>query len=249
LYLVKINRNFETKKDEIAQELLEANEFLKKTNDELDHFVYSASHDLKAPLSSILGLINIAKLEVKEDKSLEYFDMINDRVYKLNSFIKDIINLSRNARLQIESEEVSLSSIVKNVIENNRYMSNADSIKFKTDVIDDKIKIDKSRLEIILNNLVSNAIKYHKTEGDRYVYITIQQSQTHLFIKVKDNGIGIHLDHQDKVFNMFYRGHENSEGSGLGLYIVSEVINKMNGEITLISDEGQGTEINIKIPL
>lgn len=250
LYLTKINKKIENNKTQIAQELRVANNSLKKTNAELDHFVYCASHDLKAPLSSILGLINIAKLEVKEDKSLEYFDLINGRINKLNSFIIDIIDLSRNSRLELAKEKIDLAELVKNAIENNRYMENANSIDFRTEILTNStLEIDRARFEVVLNNLISNAIKHHKTKGERYVMVSVKQNEENLNIKVKDNGTGICDEHKDKVFDMFYRGHGNSEGSGLGLYIVHEVINKMKGEITLNSEERVGTEINIDIPL
>ncbi|MDH5367022.1 MAG: HAMP domain-containing histidine kinase [Cyclobacteriaceae bacterium] len=250
LYLIKINKKIEDNKTQIEQELRTANKSLIKTNTELDHFVYCASHDLKAPLSSILGLINIAKLEVKEEKSLEYFNLINGRINKLNSFIIDIIDLSRNSRLELAKEKIDLAELVKNVIENNQYMENSNSIDFRTEVLTNgNLEIDRARFEVVLNNLISNAIKHHKTKGERYVIVSVKQNKKNLNITVKDNGTGICDEHKDKVFDMFYRGHGNSEGSGLGLYIVHEVITKMKGEITLNSKERIGTEINITIPI
>lgn len=248
--MMTINREIDKKRLAIANELKNKNEDLKKSNTELDHFVYSTSHDLKAPLSSISGLINIARHEIKEKTALEYFDLIDNRVDKLNSFIKDIIDLSRNSRLDLILEKVDVAELINNAIENNRYMENASSIAFETNILTQSIvKIDRARLEVVLNNLISNAIKYHKTEGDRFINISILRGRSNLKITLKDNGIGIGKEHLTKVFDMFYRGHEESEGSGLGLYIVNDVIGKMNGEITLDSKENVGTEIMITLPI
>ena len=248
--MMTINRDIDDRRIKIAKELEQKNDDLEKSNSELDHFVYSTSHDLKAPLSSITGLINLAKLEIKDKKSLSYFDKINERISKLNSFIKDIIDLSRNSRLELSKQLVNLKEIVDNVIDNNRYMDNAKSIDFQVEISTDEIiEFDKARLEVILNNLISNAIKYHKRKGKRFVLISIAKKKSKLEIKVKDNGIGIEKTRQKKVFDMFYRAHDSSEGSGLGLYIVSDVVSKMNGNISLMSQTDIGTEIKLEIPL
>ncbi len=248
--LMLINRAIDQKRMVVENELKTKNEDLEKSNKELDHFAYSASHDLKAPLSSISGLINIAKMEVKEEKAHEYFDMINSRVDKLNLFIKDIIDLSKNSRLDLVKEDVDITQVVNNAIENNKYMENAESIEFKIKTPAEGVfQLDRARLEVVLNNLISNAIKYHKKSGDRWVDISVEKIKSNLNITIKDNGIGIGKDQQSKVFEMFYRGHHISEGSGLGLYIVSDVINKMNGGVILTSKEEVGTEIDITLPI
>lgn len=248
--MITINREIDKKRLTIANELKDKNQELKKSNTELDHFVYSTSHDLKAPLSSISGLINIARHDVSQEVALEYFDLIDERVNKLNSFIRDIIDLSRNSRLDLIKEKVDISEIINNAIENNRYMDSANSIVFEINILTQSIvKIDRARLEVVLNNLISNAIKYHKKSGDRFINLTVLKGRSSLKVTIEDNGIGIGKEHHKKVFDMFYRGHEESEGSGLGLYIVNDVINKMNGEITLDSTEDTGTAISITLPL
>jgi len=249
LQMMVINRKIDVKRLQITDELKHRNTDLQKTNTELDHFVYSTSHDLKAPLSSISGLINIAKLEVKEEKALEYFGMIDGRIDKLNAFIKDIIDLSRNARLDVVRNEVDVAELIDSVIENNRYIKDAESINFiKSVPAKHRFPMDKARVEVLLNNLISNAIKYHKHEGDRWIKISILKVVKGLRFEIEDNGIGIDNSQQGKIFNMFYRGHEESEGSGLGLYIVSDVVSKLKGDISLTSELDRGTKITVVIP-
>ncbi len=248
--MMLINRNMDKKRIIITDQLKDKNEDLQKSNTELDHFVYSTSHDLKAPLSSISGLINIAKHEVTEAKAIEYFDMIDGRIDKLNLFIKDIIDLSKNSRLDLIREEIDISVIVNNAIESNRYMANAKSIEFINHFEENNtFYLDRARLEVVLNNLISNAIKYHYKTGHRWIETSVQRLKTNIKITIKDNGIGISEEHHKKIFDMFYRGHESSDGSGLGLYIVNDVVKRMNGKITFTSKEGQGTEMIINIPL
>lgn len=248
--MMLINREIEQNRLKISEELKIKNDDLEKSNKELDHFVYSTSHDLKAPLSSIAGLVNIAKHDVSDEVAQDYFNRINGRVDKLNGFIKDIIDLSRNSRLEVKQVEIDPKSLCESIIENNRYMHNADNIDFRLNInANNKIFTDRARLEVVLNNLVSNAIKYHKKEGDRYIELSMEVANSSLFIEVRDNGIGIKEEHQSKIYDMFYRGHEESEGSGLGLYIVQDVVNKLNGNITINSKENEGTTVSVSIPI
>lgn len=251
IYIIEIKNKVEIKRRQISNELYKSNESLQKTNTELDHFVYSASHDLKAPLSSILGLVNLGKIEIEDKKAKSYFERIEDRINKLNSFIKDIIELSRNSRLELNLKKIDVVELINNSIQNNQYQELSNNIEFRTDVrIKSIIRHDRARLEVIFNNLISNAIKYHKPDGNRYIMIQTEINDTNssLSINITDNGIGISDDHQKKVFDMFYRAHDHSEGSGLGLYIVYVVVNKLNGKIKLESKENVGTTINIELP-
>ncbi|MBK6264332.1 HAMP domain-containing histidine kinase [Marivirga sp. S37H4] len=246
-----INRQIEQVRLDAEIELKQKNLDLKQANEELDHFVYSASHDLKAPLSSILGLINIAKYEVKEDKAMDYFGRIEDRIQRLTKFIKEVIAISRNTRTQVEKTEVNLNELIHDIVENNNYVDSVSNIEItrKTQV-NHTLLLDKPRLEVVLNNLISNAIKYQDPgkENPR-VIISSKISDDMLEISIADNGIGIAADQHDKIFEMFYRGEQSKEGSGLGLYIVKNMIQKLKGNIMFSSKVGEGTEIIIRLPV
>jgi len=246
-----INKQIDQKRLETLKELKKKNEELEVANNELDHFVYSASHDLKAPLSSILGLINIAKYEVKEDKATDYFVRIENRIERLTLFIKEVIEISRNTRTDVKTEPIELDHLVEEIIENNNYIEGMEEINFKKQIqLDSPIYTDKARIEVILNNLISNAIKYSDPNKElSEITISADKTKTEYIITIADNGIGIPKEQQEKVFDMFYRGVQGKEGSGLGLYIVKNMLVKLEGEFNLDSKEGEGTRIILKFPI
>lgn len=245
-----INKQIDQNRQEALKELKSKNEELEMANDELDHFVYSASHDLKAPLSSILGLINIAKYEVKDNKVLDYFVRIENRVERLTHFIKEVIEISRNTRTDIKAEAIDLENMLDEIIENNNYIEGMEKIEFNKKIdLNSSFYTDKARLEVIMNNLISNAIKYSDPKKKQcQINISANRTNQEVKIEIEDNGIGIPKDQQEKVFDMFYRGAQSKEGSGLGLYIVKNMLVKLNGKFKLDSEEGEGTKIKLTFP-
>ncbi|MBK1442688.1 PAS domain-containing protein [Parapedobacter sp. ISTM3] len=231
--------------------LKSANTHLKKTNNELDRFVYSVSHDLRAPLASILGLIEFTESETRDADVVENLSMMKDSVKKLDGFILDILDYSRNSRSEIKIEKINFSKMLDAVISNLKFMSREDgNVAIRVNVDKNQhFYSDSSRLQIILNNLISNAIRYYNPDADApYVEVTINTEPTEATICVKDNGIGIDNEFQSKIFDMFYRVSKKSVGSGLGLYIVKETIEKLNGTLELYSEPGIGTAFTLKIP-
>ena len=223
---------------------------LLNTNFELDSFVYKASHDLKAPLRSVMGLIKLARLESKDANQNMYLDMMNKSVISLDSFIKDLTQFSRNSRMEIEAKEIDFNKIIEEALGNLKFMDNADAItinkkfKFESDFYS-----DITRISTIINNLLSNAIKYHRFENNNpFINIIIEINKERALFIVEDNGLGIDSVHVDKVFEMFYRASESSYGSGLGLYIVKNAVSKLRGTIQLKSALNEGTKFTVEIP-
>jgi signal transduction histidine kinase len=237
--------------EQIKTEILEAsNTELQKANHELDKFVYSCSHDLRAPLTSMLGIIEISLEETSDPTMVEHLGMIRRSINKLDGFISDILDYSRNSRTEIKKELIDVEELLKDITNDLKYMSANDKVKINMDVYAPwALHSDRSRLNIVLSNLVSNAIRYQNPKIDApFVDIKVDMSDTETHIVVHDNGIGIPKEHQEKIFEMFYRVSKNSAGSGLGLYIVKEAIDKLNGRIEVQSEPGQGTTFNIYIP-
>jgi signal transduction histidine kinase len=218
------------------------NEQLAKANSELDRFVYSASHDLRAPLSSILGLIKVYELSQSEEEKKQAVWLIQDRVYKLDNFISEILDYSRNARLELKNEKIKTITLVQEVIEGLRYSKNFEKVTFDIPKSEDEVYSDPERLKVILNNLLANSVKYRDpAKKESFVKVLFSRKGTSWSLEVQDNGIGIQDEHHKKIFDMFYRAHENSEGSGLGLYIVKEVVERMGGTVEVRSMHGQGS--------
>jgi signal transduction histidine kinase len=247
-------RNTENDRHKAEESLFNQNQELIKINKELDKFVYSASHDLRAPLKSVLGLVMLAQYDVKINKyeSLgDYFNMMEESIYKLDNTIKDIINYSRNNRTEVSSEKVILKHIINESIDNFRYLEDSASIEKSITVHETKpLFSDSTRLKILFNNIISNAIKYRKTGAreQSYIAITAEVLDEKAIIHIEDNGIGINEKVIQKIFDMFYRGTEMSQGSGLGLYIVKETLEKLKGTIEVSSELNKKTIFKIEIP-
>ena len=250
-FMITINEQAEKRLGQLAEEVKEKNEDLEKTNRELDRFIYSASHDLRAPLMSVKGLVNLAEKETTDKRLHEYFGMIQNRTQKLDDFIQDIINYSRNARTELVWESVDFSKLVNACVDNLKFMPQAQRVAIRQEV-DDHVSfvLDRGRMQVILNNLISNAFKYHDLKkSDPWVLINAHSDSQRVLVQVKDNGSGIPSDRQPKIFDMFYRATEESQGSGLGLYIAKEAVEKMSGTISVESTHGQGTTFTVSIPL
>ncbi len=224
---------------------------LKKINTELDRFVYCASHDLKAPLRSIMGLINLARTDVSADSDqAEYLDKIFKSATKLDSFICDLINFSRNTRLDLQIKQMNFQSIIEETVEHLKYMEHADLIVINSQANDVPFYSDENRISIIFGNMISNAIKYQDlTEGkEAELAITININENEAVLEFMDNGIGIAEEQQHNIFNMFTRASEQSEGSGLGLFIVKEIVHKLEGSLSVSSEPGKGSIFTFTIP-
>ncbi len=234
------------------KELLEAaNEELKKSNLELDKFVYSVSHDLRAPLASMKGIVELSMEDTEDEMMLEHFNLLSNNIEKLDGFILDILEYSRNTRAEIKQEDINFKEITDDIINNLKYMNGSkDKIEMSVDINQKEAFLsDKSRLNIILSNLISNGIRYQNAKIDNpYIKVMIESDISGSSISIKDNGIGIKKELHNKIFDMFYRVSSQSNGSGLGLYIVKEAVGKLNGEINVISELNIGTEFRIFIP-
>ncbi len=232
----------------IELDLLNKNSELKKINSELDNFVYSVSHDLRSPLLSIKGLIMLTKLHPNLDIELvEYLNMAESSVNRLDGTIQEILEYSRNARLEITKESFDIETMVAQIVEDLKYSAD-DSLSFQMKIdCEPEIFSDKTRINTLLKNIIGNAFKYRSKDKPAVISFEMTKTQNEIRIKVKDNGEGIPAESIDKIFNMFYRASTTSEGTGLGLYICQEIVNKLNGSIHISSEQGIGTTVLIKL--
>jgi len=248
-FLVELNNESEQELMNKERAVTEKNKQLTKVNQELDRFVYSVSHDLRSPLSSIMGIINLTKYAKTKEELTELVQLIEGRVKAQEKFIGEIISYSRNSRTRVERVRVSLTEVVNEVLESLRYLPGFERIDFRIEDNDKlHLLVDRTRLKVILLNLISNAIKYQDAEkSDPYVVVSLKEEKRYLAIQVRDNGMGIAEQHLHKIFDMFYRASETSTGSGLGLYIAQEVIEKMGGTLSVKSKLGEGTTFIVRL--
>lgn len=247
-------RQHEYEDDRIIQGdlLRKQNEELVKINKELDSFVYSISHNLRSPLSSVLGLVNIAKIDT--NKSVEatdhYFTLIENSVLKLDHTLKEILDYSQNTRTDLEIGSVDVRKLIDDCFENLKYIKGYDEVQryvhIKTGA---PLYTDRHRLSIILNNLFMNALRYRDESKDKSIInIEVNISPATATFIVRDNGIGIADEHIPRIYEMFFRATERSDGAGLGLYIVKEMIARLQGSIMITSTCFQESCVTMSIP-
>ena len=231
------------------RERVEAERELQIRNAELDNFVYKVSHDLRAPLSSVLGLVHLASHEQNDDDIREYIGIIENRIHQLDSFINDVLSHSKNLKMEITTEQVDFREIIENCYQELSYLPNSMNILRKMDIADEPFYSDLWRIKEVFRNLISNSIKYSDPEKScSFVSIDISITPQQATIRIEDNGIGVDTSSQEKVFDMFYRATSKAEGSGIGLYIVRNAIEKLHGSIAIESKDGEGTIFNIILP-
>ncbi len=224
-------------------------ERLNKINKELDSFMYSTSHDLRSPIASILGITNVARLELTDETSLRYMGMIEERIKRLDSVISDILKLSRSKKLDLKIETINFNDLLKDTIADVKFNQNAPSIEL--DYVEDPSNIfrsDYSQMKIILGNLISNAVKYHNISQPKpIIRVTFKRIGRTVEIIVEDNGRGILKEALPKIFEMFYRAETKVDGTGLGLYIVKEALSKINGSVSVKSEYGSGSTFTVTL--
>ncbi len=261
--LLEFNENLETKvlertralheeihtRKEAEVKLQKTNLELSKRNAELDSFVYSVSHDLRAPIASVLGLINLARQDTDTAMKDTYLEMINASALRQDHFIREILDQSRNARLDVKREEILFEPIIDETF--NALIlatSNGKPVEKIISVQQERpFYCDRWRLKVILNNIISNAIRY-RNGRDPVIRVNVDVTDQFAQVRIEDNGKGIAKEHLTNVCRMFYRATDDGAGSGLGLYIVKETVDKLNGSIKIDSEEGKGTTVRLMIP-
>jgi len=223
---------------------------LEERNEELNTFIYKSSHDLRAPLASILGLINVSEMEVKDAEAAKYFALIKDRILTQDKILSELLRVSRIYGVVLKPEFLHPGATIKEILESKEGTGKAADIKFKfKDDHKKRIKTDILLFMSIVQNIVTNAIEYKNSAIKKpQIKVNITSMDNGVNITVEDNGIGIEEAVQPHVYNMFYRGHKDAQGSGLGLYITKKAVEKLGGNIKLNSTEGKGSAFTVFLP-
>lgn len=231
-----------TKKKEKEKELI-------RSNKHLDQVIFKTTHDLKAPVRSALGLVQLAE-EAPAGEKEEYIGLIKKTLLRLDSYIDEMNNFFRIEKLALQREHIDLGRILQEEQENLGVFLKDNRLKIF-------IKLDEElawysdivRVRTIISNIFSNAIKYQdRRKSDPFVKIETKVTADFCDILIEDNGIGIAPEFQDRIFDLFFRATEQSQGSGLGLFIVKDTIERLNGSIEVRSFPGKGTSFLIRIP-
>lgn len=249
--LLELNANLEKRISDRTKKLEQTVDELNKTIAELDRFVYSASHDLSAPLKSVLGLVSLARLDMDASNINEYLQHIEGSIKNLEEVIRNLISYSRNSRMAVENKPINLYNLIEEVYANLAFVNDYERVTLQNEISEDIIILsDKTRMNVILHNLISNSIKYADPEKEQpFIKVRCQTMNQEIQIEISDNGLGIEEDHLLKIFTMFYRATEKSSGSGLGLFIVHETLNVLQGKIMVDSKPGLGSCFTISLPI
>jgi signal transduction histidine kinase len=225
-------------------------DIIEKKNAELDSFFYRVSHDLKGPISSLLGLHNLVKLEIKDLQAQQYFEMYQSQIMRINNIVMDLINITRMNNTASNLVKIDFDLLLDECIGAYHYLHNYNSIRFIKEV-DPNIEFysEWAIVNTILQNLIENAIKYSNPENNPFVKAVISQEETQLKIVVEDNGVGIAPDYQAKIFDMFFRANDHIDGTGLGLYILKRAVERLQGEVRFHSEVYVGSSFTIILPL
>ena len=240
--LQEINASLELLVDKRTQSLND-------TVQELETFLYRASHDLRGPISTMQGLLMISKLEGKDAlQEVSYAALINKSVLKLERTLQKLLQKYTIQKDALSLEFFSKSSLnvlldevcedIRSFRVSNFQVSIEDGLLFET---------DRKLMYIMLLGVLENAFLYSEKSADPRVILDVKQCDQHVLITVTDYGVGIKKELQDKIFNMFFRGNVNSTGNGLGLYLVKCAVEKLNGDVALESEEGQFTRLSIQL--
>lgn len=223
---------------------------LEKLNLQMEKFLYSTSHDLRSPITSILGLVNLLRMETRDKIVLDYIQKIEATAHKLDKTIKDIMIYSKNNYQRTTSERIDFEPLVWKVWNSYRKNPNLRKISLEVSIQGNAhIYSDPERMEIILDGLLSNCINFYDSNKSKpFVKIEITSNQHEAQLLVADNGIGIGKAYIENIFTMFFKATHLSKGAGLGLFIVREAITQLHGTVHVQSEIGFGSVFKVIVP-
>ena len=221
---------------------------LQRVNTELDNFTYHASHDLRAPIATILGLVNLGTKETSLDGIYSYLDMIRGRVNHLDSILSDLkavsFNNSSDLALEIFDVKHELHTVLESLKDPQRNFQIDIDIRQSVDFI-----TDSTRMRTVLRNLLANSFKSHNPSNKlSFIKLKVKVERTHASFQLKDNGTGMEWIHKGRIYEMFFRGTTQSTGTGLGLYIVKSMVEKLKGNISFESTLYKGSTFLMSVP-
>ena len=239
--IASINKNLEDKVEVRTAELRQAYK-------ELDTFFYRSSHDFRRPITTFLGLTEVAKITVKDTLSLELFEKVEETALSLDKMIQKLQSISDVGALQLLLKDVFFNDQVNDIIDTLKYQIIQKKISITKEITEKEPFVSyPAMVKIILENLIENAI-YFSRPDNAFIYIKIFANSQNAVISIEDNGQGILDEYKERIFEMYFRGNEHSKGNGLGLYIAKKAVEKLQGKINYISKHGEGSIFKVELP-
>lgn len=249
--LVRINNNLEEIVSDRTRELKIALHKLLESNKELDTFIYRASHDLKGPISRILGLAYIGKLEKDETKGIENLSRIETTANEMDRMLAKLIKVHLIFKEDINDSSIDIHQLIDEILGSLDKRIEENGITIELDIeARTKMVSDVNLVRMILENLIENGVVFHriKTDQERKLIIRVKDQVERVIFEVEDNGEGMDDNTRRNIYNMFFRGSNRSHGNGLGLYLVKKAVEKLDGDIENHSEPGAGTSFRVIIP-
>ena len=223
---------------------------LEKTNEELDNFVYVASHDLKTPINNLDGLMKILESRMSEETkkaAAAVRQMMSKSIEQLKVTVNDLADISRLQRLGDveETQWVNVKDLIEEFKLNHHVMMRETGARIEEELELPQLHFSRQHLRSILDNLLSNSLKYRAPGIILRIKVQTFQTSSHLVLQVQDNGLGIKQEYHQKIFEMFRRFHKQAEGSGVGLYIVKRLVERKQGYIEVESEPEKGSTFRI----
>jgi PAS domain S-box-containing protein len=238
---------------ETNQELIQTNIELKRVNNDLDNFIYTASHDLKAPISNMEGLLITLFQDYYEEcpeGTKQLLEMMNVSVHNLKRTIHELTDISTiQKNIKEDYSLVNIEEIYEEYKKSHEELIEKCKVTFHIEFDITEILFSKKNLRSIFNNLVNNAIKYHHPGRVPEISITTRREDNFMVLSVADNGLGFDISQKDKIFGMFKRLHNHVKGSGVGLYIVKRIVENSGGKIEVESKPDKGSVFSIYLQL
>ncbi|MBC7487423.1 MAG: hypothetical protein H7282_11795, partial [Cytophagaceae bacterium] len=250
LYLVYIWRTslIRTKNTLLEETVRQRTSELEEANERLETFVYKASHDIKGPLKSIIGLTVVGQKDVQDENAKTYFDHILKSTKKLDNLLMDLLQITKVRKTTLQLERINFNEMVAGVLSSFENFPGYEKMKISIEIKENvPFYSDKKLLNSIIQNLIENPIKYldpKKIPNILDIKISVTKKMTELIFT--DNGVGISKESQKYIFDMFFKANENANGTGLGLYIVKTTVEKLQGSILLESEPGKGSTFTIR---
>lgn len=238
--LAQLNETLEKKVEERTNEL-------KQAYTELDTFFYRSSHDFRRPLTTFMGLAEVAKVTVNDPNAISLFDKVRETAVSLDKMLMKLQSISDVGLQQLVYKEVHLKEFIETILEVHTYDINQRAIHVSVDLQKTELVSYPALLKIVIENLLENAVFFSRP-GKPQIFIRTRQRLDEFVFEIEDNGQGIDPEYQSRIFDMYFRANLGSKGNGLGLYIVKKAVQKLGGKISFTSQFSKGSCFTVRLP-